>query len=429
MNLSGTVLKGRYCILEPLGKGGGGKVYLARDVELGVLWAVKEVPGSGRNEARMLLKLSHIALPKMIDYVETGQGCYLVMEYIRGKSLGEYLKEGRYFSTEEIIKYAMEIAEVLEYLHSRKPPVYYGDLKPDNLMLSENGRLYLVDLGGAVNGYQERQKVCMGTEGFAAPEQYEGKMNAATDIYAFGKTLAALSGISLSGTLSEKQNHRKRRRNRNLSLVWLIFRCSRRRQKMRYQNVQIIQKKLNRIQKRQSQRSLRNILILVGSSIVVLLAVIFITTGSGTSASLRKDEFYRKLTIATDLYYQDKFEKGDAAERKRVCEQVDLRLRELQKECRKEEESRKVLEILAVNSEYQENYENAVFYYEQLLLYNEYYRIGYGEYGMFLIRTGQGEANQNLWRKYKSREKVLDDTDGRDLKLWEKEMAAIEEKS
>ena len=70
MNLSGTVLKGRYCILNPVGKGGGGKVYLARDLELGVLWAVKEIPVSDKSEARMLLKLSHPSLPKMIDYIE-----------------------------------------------------------------------------------------------------------------------------------------------------------------------------------------------------------------------------------------------------------------------------------------------------------------------------------------------------------------------
>ena len=71
MNLSGTVLKGRYCILDPVGKGGGGKVYLARDLELGVLWAVKEIPVSDKSEARMLLKLSHPSLPKMIDYIDT----------------------------------------------------------------------------------------------------------------------------------------------------------------------------------------------------------------------------------------------------------------------------------------------------------------------------------------------------------------------
>ena len=154
MNLSGTVLKGRYCILDPVGKGGGGKVYLARDLELGVLWAVKEIPASGKSEVRMLLKLSHPSLPKMVDYVEDNRKCYLVMEYVRGKSLGEYLRNGKHFSINEIVKYGMEISEVFSYFHGQKPPVYYGDLKPDNLMLGENGRLYLIDLGGAVNGYK-----------------------------------------------------------------------------------------------------------------------------------------------------------------------------------------------------------------------------------------------------------------------------------
>ena len=83
----------------------------------------------------------------------------------------------------------------------------------------------------------------------------------------------------------------------------------------------------------------------------------------------------------------------------------------------------------AVNSEYQENYENAGFYYEQMLLYDETYRAGYGEYGMFLFRTGQKEAGQALWTEYKSKETMLDDTVSRNLRLWEKEMTKSEEKS
>lgn len=83
---------------------------------------------------------------------------------------------------------------VLEYLHGQKPPVYYGDLKPDNLMLSDSGKLYLVDFGSAVFGFGENQRICMGTEGFAAPEQYEGKVNSSSDLYALGKTLQALAG-------------------------------------------------------------------------------------------------------------------------------------------------------------------------------------------------------------------------------------------
>ena len=111
------------------------------------------------------------------------------------------------------------------------------------------------------------------------------------------------------------------------------------------------------------------------------------------------------------------------------CEQADTGLRKLQKQCTEKEESRKILQILAVNSEYQENYENAGFYYEQMLLYDETYRAGYGEYGMFLFRTGQKEAGQALWTEYKSKETMLDDTVSRNLRLWEKEMTKSEEKS
>ena len=418
MNLSGTVLKGRYCILEPVGKGGGGKVYLARDLELGVLWAVKEIPASGKNEASMLLKLSHPFLPKMIDYIEDDQKCYLVMEYVRGKSLGEHLRDGKHFSANEIVKYGMEIAEVFSYFHNRKPPVYYGDLKPDNLMLGENGRLYLIDLGGAVNGYKYQHKVCTGTTGFAAPEQYEGKINAATDIYTFGKTLAALCRKTDYLLFIW-----------NMPLFWFIFRCCMKKPEMRYQTMQIVQKKLGRIQKRQNQSRIKNMLILSGSSIVFATVVIFLLFGPDLVSGSKPFDFYEELTAVTELYYQEEFQNGSETDKKEICEQADIRLRELQKQCTEKEESRKILQILAVNSEYQENYENAGLYYEQMLLYDETYRAGYGEYGMFLLRVGQLEDSWVLWSEYRSKETLLDNTDSRNLGLWEKEMTKIEEKS
>lgn len=418
MNLSGTVLKGRYCILEPLGKGGGGKVYLARDLELGVLWAVKEIPVSGRNEARMLLKLSLPSLPKMVDYIENDQKCYLVMEYVKGKSLGEYIRNGERFSIKEIIKYGIEITEIFVYFHNQKPPVYYGDLKPDNLMLGENGRLYLIDLGGAVNGYKYQQKVCIGTNGFAAPEQYEGRINAATDVYTFGKTLSALCQKPDFLLLIQ-----------NMSLFWLIFRCCQKKPEMRFQNMETVQKKLNRIQKKQSQSKIKNILALSGSSIAFAVITIFLLFGSRLVSGSKPDDFYEKLTAITDLYYQEDFQNGSSGVKKKICEQADRRLRKLQGKYTKKEETRKILQLLATNSEYQESYENVRLYYEQMLLYDEAYRAGYGEYGMFLLRTGQQDASQTLWREYKVKEAMLDNTDSRNLELWKTEMIRIEEKS
>ena len=192
--LIGNVLKERYCIVEQIGHGGGGSLYLAKDMELGICRAVKEIPIAKKKEARLMQHLEYPAIPKIIDYVETGEYCYLIMEYIRGKSLGQMLKEGHVFAVDELLSHGDTVLAVLEYLHGQKPPVYYGDLKPDNLMLSDSGKLYLVDFGSAVFGFGENQRICMGTEGFAAPEQYEGKVNSSSDLYALGKTLQALAG-------------------------------------------------------------------------------------------------------------------------------------------------------------------------------------------------------------------------------------------
>ena len=87
--LIGNVLKERYCIVEQLGHGGGGSLYLAKDMELGICRAVKEIPIAKKKEARLMQYLEYPAIPKIIDYMETGEYCYLIMEYIKGQSLGE----------------------------------------------------------------------------------------------------------------------------------------------------------------------------------------------------------------------------------------------------------------------------------------------------------------------------------------------------
>ena len=95
--LIGNVLKERYCIVEQIGHGGGGSLYLAKDMELGICRAVKEIPIAKKKEARLMQHLEYPAIPKIIDYVETGEYCYFIMEYIKGQSLGELLRSGKRF--------------------------------------------------------------------------------------------------------------------------------------------------------------------------------------------------------------------------------------------------------------------------------------------------------------------------------------------
>ena len=129
ISLTGMILKMRYCVVEEIGSGGEGHLYLARDMELGNYWAVKELPISKKREAKLLRLLEHPFVPRMVDYIETEEACYLVMEFIRGKSLGQLQRVGHVFTAEEILSYSDTVLQVLEYLHNQKPPIYYGDLK------------------------------------------------------------------------------------------------------------------------------------------------------------------------------------------------------------------------------------------------------------------------------------------------------------
>ena len=178
--------------MEKIGKGGQGILYLARDLELGIYRAIKVLSPDQKGEASILKLLEFPYLPQMIDYVEQGEYCFLVMEYIRGRSLKDYLAEGKIFTVQEIFGIAGKVLEILIYLHGRKPPVYYGDMKPENLMLTEEGSLYLIDFGSAVLGYERGKYICYGTAGYAAPEQYYGRISKASDFFSFGKTLLVL---------------------------------------------------------------------------------------------------------------------------------------------------------------------------------------------------------------------------------------------
>lgn len=407
VSLIGIILKGRYCIIERLGQGGGGHLYLARDLELGGLWAVKELPLSGKKEAKLLRLLEYPSLPKMVDYLERGEYCYLVMEYIRGKSLGEWLRCGRCFSRQEILELGLAAARVMKYLHTRKPPVYYGDLKPENLMLTENGRLYLVDLGSAVFGYTDRQKLCTGTKGYAAPEQYEGKMSVSSDIYAFGKTLLELCGRNKAKYFLQCP-----------SLGYLILRCCRTQEQMRFQTMEQVIQRIKKIQKKQHARKIRFTAIL---GIMGLISVRLLWNPVPA--------FSEALAGVTQEYYQEAFLRGEREEQKEIAKAAEKKLHRLLKNYTGKKEQRILLLMLAHNSEFLGNEERASFYYKQLLLYDGEFRGAYGEYGLFLERQGAEEDAEQLWKEYRQANTGEEEKEeSRSLKLWERKMKMFSER-
>ncbi|HKF36430.1 MAG TPA: WD40 repeat domain-containing serine/threonine-protein kinase [Ktedonobacteraceae bacterium] len=214
------LLKQRYRIVNPVGKGGFGAVYKAADLQFGNrLVAIKEMSQSSlspqeiveateafKREALLLAGLTHPNLPRIYEQFTDMGRWYLVMDFIEGETLEEHLgklKDGK-LPVEKVLEIGIQLCNVLEYLHMRQPPIIFRDLKPANVMLTVHSHVYLIDFGIArhFKPGQAKDTTALGSTGYAAPEQYgKAQTTPRADIYALGATLhQLLSGKDPSDT-------------------------------------------------------------------------------------------------------------------------------------------------------------------------------------------------------------------------------------
>ena len=206
-------LNRRYRIIKQVGKGGFGAVYMAADLPFGNrLVAIKEMSQSGLSqqdlieatnaftrEALLLASLSHPNLPRIYEqFTEMGRW-YLVMDFIEGETLEDYVNKNSrgYLPLDEVLYIGIQLCTVLDYLHTRFPPIIFRDLKPANVMRTPNGHLYLIDFGIArhFKPGQTADTIALGSPGYAAREQYSKAQTQTTprsDIYSLGATLHQL---------------------------------------------------------------------------------------------------------------------------------------------------------------------------------------------------------------------------------------------
>lgn len=203
----GDVLQERYRIIGTLGVGGFSSVYQARDMRFAnvtKLCAVKEMVNLApdpkireittrtfEREASILATLDHPSVVSVHDYFSEADRSYLVLEFIRGKDLESLLTEtSDFFEEERVLDWALQISDVLSYLHQHKPdPIVFRDMKPSNVMLDPHDRIRLIDFGIAKLFQSEEKNTTIGTEGYAPPEQYRGEASPAGDVYGLGATL------------------------------------------------------------------------------------------------------------------------------------------------------------------------------------------------------------------------------------------------
>jgi serine/threonine-protein kinase len=204
-----TILNHRYEIVRRIGGGGMGAVYLAKDRNLGdAPRAVKEMVeshldpsqhekaiGDFKRESLLLTSLEHPCIPTIYDYFydDILNRFYLVMKYISGGDLASRMRAaiGGRIDEKTVTDWGMQVADVLDYLHSRPKPIIYRDLKPANLMIDGNtGRVMLIDFGIARwVSQQEKGVTAVGTMGYAPPELFSGRVQPASDVYSLGATM------------------------------------------------------------------------------------------------------------------------------------------------------------------------------------------------------------------------------------------------
>ncbi|MBW4492576.1 MAG: ankyrin repeat domain-containing protein [Oscillatoria princeps RMCB-10] len=209
LHQSGEIIASRYRILNTIGSGGTGTTYLAIDLQnnqqvalkalsLHMLTDWKKIELFER-EARTLAQLNHAGIPRYLDYfqVETPEdrSFYIAQQLAEGKSLAALVESGWRTDEKGVRDIATQILEILAYLHSLKPPVTHRDIKPQNIIRREDGRVFLVDFGAVQNTYYNtfmRGSTVVGTYGYMAPEQFRGQAVPATDLYGLGATVLFL---------------------------------------------------------------------------------------------------------------------------------------------------------------------------------------------------------------------------------------------
>lgn len=248
----GSVLDGKYKILNKVGQGGMSVVYLAMNEKANKQWAVKEVRKDGVldfesvrqglvAETDILKRLDHPGLPSIIDVIDDDESFLIVMDYIEGRPLSKALEEYGAQPEEKVIAWAKELCDVLGYLHTRTPKIIYRDMKPANVMLKPDGHVTLIDFGTA-REFKEKNladTTCLGTIGYAAPEQFGGmgQTDERTDIYCLGATLYHLvTGMNPSEPPYEIRPIRQINPGLSSGLEEIIIKCTQRNPDDRYQS-------------------------------------------------------------------------------------------------------------------------------------------------------------------------------------------------
>lgn len=312
----GSVIDGKYKILDEIGHGGMSTVYLAINEKANKPWAIKEVRKSFRRnfdilkqslilETDMLKKLSHKNLPSIVDVIDSDENFLIVMDYIEGNTLEKLIEENGAYPQESVVDWAVQLCDVLRYLHERPNPIIYRDMKPSNVMLKSDGNVVLIDFGTAREFKEQNagDTTYLGTQGYAAPEQFGGmgQTDARTDIYCLGATMYhLLTGHNPSEPPYEMYPIRQWNPALSSGLEKVILKCTRKNPADRYSSANELMYALTHYKDFETKTQIQCKKRLGGFAAALFLCLVCIVCGAGfrTAANEKIRDDYLTLIAA-----------------------------------------------------------------------------------------------------------------------------------
>lgn len=256
----GKTIDGKYEVLKLIGRGGFYTTYLVRNVHVNKVWAMKVCDKKNRHyspamreniltEAYMMQKLDHPAIPEVADIIEDEDSIFIVRDYIEGETLETIIKMYGAQPADKVVEWGRQMCNTLGYLHSQNPPLIYRDMKPANVILKPDGIIKFIDFG-IMRTYKQNKNsdtCCLGTKGYAAPEQFGGgQTDARTDIFGLGMTMFRLvTGINPTEPPYEIKPICLVNPNLPKGLEYIISKCTQPNPKERYQSCAELMADLN----------------------------------------------------------------------------------------------------------------------------------------------------------------------------------------
>lgn len=220
LEVGDVVLNGRYEVTSIVHTSGMSNVYLVSDSNLNKIWCLKEIKKSesGKNkveyysllqEANIMKGLNYSGIPRIVTIEEDGDSLFIIMDYVDGVSIKSWIQKKQRIKQDVVVTWMKQICQVMIYLHNRPQPIFYRDMKPDNVMIQSDGNIKVIDFGISIVIKEPGQVItkALGTKGYAAPEQSKSGMvcDLRSDIYAMGKTMYyMLTGLNPSRIPKDK---------------------------------------------------------------------------------------------------------------------------------------------------------------------------------------------------------------------------------